>query len=1172
MKKDMTAETSRQEKKPFIRRMLTSKLFLIAVCSVLVYTLAGFFLLPYILKSQLKKYVAEDLNRTLQIEEIRLNPYALTLDISGLALNEADGEGILAFKRFFVNFETKSLFRWAWTFADISLDGLVLQVDVAPDKSVNLDRLVRDLSPESPHAAPPEPATDAPLPRLYFERIQVSNGYIRIRDRSLPTPAEMPIEPINLEITHLSTLPEEKGPHKITARLPGDGILVWSGEISLDPIWSEGQFKMENLHTKLAWNFLKQTLKIDAPEGILGLEGHYLFDYTAKAPEIKISDLTMQLDKLNLKVLDTPNAELAINAIRVDNGRFDLAKNDLAVGRLTLSGGNLQAAVEEDGRLSWENILVEKPNEKPAQVSKTATDNATPFKIHMENIQLKDMGIKFEDQSRLNPISMDLESLGLSLKAEAEISGKETNAIISEMGMDVNSLVVRQVGEAEDLLTFPRTTIKGGQVDLAARRISVGEISIQGGDAAVWRTPKGAINMVQLTASENEGAIRREIGKAKTTAEEEQHPWSVHLGTIRMAAFGVQLSDRSLKDPKRYQLKNINLQVTDFETPPKEPFDFDLALDVAEGGNAEIEGRVDMKTLGVTLNIKADDVALTPLKPYLKEFLIPTLESGSLFLKGDVAYHKDKGTEDALTFKGGGGIKKLALIRPETGKTFLSWNLLDIKGIQFNTLPSALKVETVILDHLVGQFKIQKDGSLNVKDVMVSDRKPSAEAPPLKEKNKVSNKEPSETFPVDVNQVRIRNAEVDFADLSLLPPFAAKILKLNGAVNGFSSAPDRKITMALEGQVDQYGSVNIKGELEPLNTKAYSDVKMIFRNVEMTRLTPYSAKFAGRKIDSGKISLDLDYHVVDGRLKGENEIIVDSLKLGERVENPDATHLPLDLAIALLKDANDRIQLGLPVAGSLDDPEFSYGHLIWKALVNVLSKIVTAPFRALASLVGGDEEDLGTVKFEVGKSRITPPEKEKLAKLAAAMKQRPQLAVEVQGQYAPEADGAALKYLAVRQALAKRMGETDITETNLSTEPLNLTDPLTRKALDGMAAEMMKATELAALKESYGLTPPQPEKTEKTAKKSEPKAPLKPKKPDPDGFYKALFEALVKQQPLPENALAALAEKRAEAVVLELSTVGGVPLNQLKSIPSAGDGQAEKDTVTIKLKLTAREK
>ena len=255
--------------------------------------------------------------------------------------------------------------------------------------------------------------------------------------------------------------------------------------------------------------------------------------------------------------------------------------------------------------------------------------------------------------------------------------------------------------------------------------------------------------------------------------------------------------------------------------------------------------------------------------------------------------------------------------------------------------------------------------------------------------------------------------------------------------------------MALEGQVDQYGSATIKGELAPFNTKGYSDVKMVFRNVEMTRLTPYSAKFAGRKIDSGKISLDLYYNVVDSRLKGENQIIVDSLVLGERIEGSDAMDLPLDLAIALLKDSNDRIQLGLPVAGSLDDPEFSYGHLVWKTLVNVLTKMVTAPFRALASLIGGDEEDLGTVKFEVGKSRITPPEKEKLAKLAGAINQRPQLTVDVQGQYATEADGAVLKHLAVRQILAQRMGKPPITDLNLDTEPLNMADPATRKALEG---------------------------------------------------------------------------------------------------------------------------
>ncbi|NQV02145.1 MAG: DUF748 domain-containing protein [Bacteroidia bacterium] len=481
-----------------------------------------------------------------------------------------------------------------------------------------------------------------------------------------------------------------------------------------------------------------------------------------------------------------------------------------------------------------------------------------------------------------------------------------------------------------------------------------------------------------------------------------------------------------------------------------------------------------------------------------------------------------------------------------------------MKGIDFNTLPGALQVETVLLDHLKGQFVIKKDGSLNLDNVMVSEQKPPAKSPPLEDDKAISKEKPTKQFPVNVNQVRIRDAEVDFADLSLVPPFGAKIHKLKGVISGFSSSPEGRIVMALEGQVDRYGSATIKGELAPLNTRGFNDVKMVFRNVEMTRLTPYSTKFAGRKIDSGKISLDLYYNVVDSRLKGENQIIVESLELGERIEGSDAMDLPLDLAIALLKDSNDRIQLGLPVAGSLDDPEFSYGHLVWKALVNVLTKMVTAPFRALASLVGGDEEDLGLVNFEVGRSRITPPEAEKLAKLAVAIKQRPQLTIEVQGQYAPEADGAVLKHLAIRQALAKRMGRADITDLNLDIEPLNTTDPATQKVLDTMAAERMDEPALNALKKTYGLKPSPPQGSEKTKTKPLPEKPSTPPKPDPAGFYTALFQNLVKQQPLTENDFTMLAQKRAKAVISELERADGINAAQLKIIESTGGGRSKR--------------
>jgi hypothetical protein len=137
-------------------------------------------------------------------------------------------------------------------------------------------------------------------------------------------------------------------------------------------------------------------------------------------------------------------------------------------------------------------------------------------------------------------------------------------------------------------------------------------------------------------------------------------------------------------------------------------------------------------------------------------------------------------------------------------------------------------------------------------------------------------------------------------------------------------------------------------------------------------------KFAGYKIASGKISLDLNYKVRNGQLEGDNQVVIDQLTLGERVDSPDALKLPLELAIAILKDSNGRIDLGLPVSGSLDDPQFSYGAVIWKAVVNVLTRIVTAPFRALGALFGGDGAKLEAIDFDPGSAAILPPEREKL--------------------------------------------------------------------------------------------------------------------------------------------------------------------------------------------------
>ena len=147
----------------------------------------------------------------------------------------------------------------------------------------------------------------------------------------------------------------------------------------------------------------------------------------------------------------------------------------------------------------------------------------------------------------------------------------------------------------------------------------------------------------------------------------------------------------------------------------------------------------------------------------------------------------------------------------------------------------------------------------------------------------------------------------------------------------------------------------------------FLDLAASARGVELTRLTPYAAKYAGYPITKGKLSVDVKYHVENGKLEAQNKLFLEQLTFGDKVDSPDATKLPVLLAVALLRNSRGEIDLNLPVSGSLSDPEFSVGGVILRALVNLLTKAVTAPFSLLASAfsgAGGDE--LSYVEFKPG--------------------------------------------------------------------------------------------------------------------------------------------------------------------------------------------------------------
>jgi hypothetical protein len=239
------------------------------------------------------------------------------------------------------------------------------------------------------------------------------------------------------------------------------------------------------------------------------------------------------------------------------------------------------------------------------------------------------------------------------------------------------------------------------------------------------------------------------------------------------------------------------------------------------------------------------------------------------------------------------------------------------------------------------------------------------------------------------------------------PNFATGILDLNGTISGLSGRLGSHAKIDLAGKVDRYAPVTIGGEIQPFAYDKFANVHMKFENLDLTRVSPYSGKFAGYKIAKGKMMMDITYHIVDRKLQAQHHIVVDQLELGEKVDSPDATHLPVKLAIALLKDSNGVIDLPLPVDGNLDDPNFHLGPVIWKVVVNVLTKIVTSPFKLLGSLFGGGE-NLDIIEFAPGSAAIDPAATTKIESLRKAMSSRPGLKLEIPQASCPEADGAAL--------------------------------------------------------------------------------------------------------------------------------------------------------------------
>ena len=1089
-----------------------------------VYTLAGFWLLPLLIRHQLPQFGQAELQRQLTIGEVRFNPFTLRLEATDLKLSESDGAPLFAIGGFAVEMQWRSIVRRAWSFADIRVTAPSATLFIGPDGRFNIAQLLDTLDHR-----PRDNSADTGMPRVIVEQFTLEQGKVEMHDRRAGY--DNTFTPIDFTLSHFSTLPEQNDTHTFTAQSARGGKMRWKGTASVNPVLASGEVVLENASLPELAVYLKSYTRARVAAGQLSATVPYTFAYAQGKFEARLAGAKLSLRDFAVAREGVTDSFAGITRLDIGGIDADLARRQATINEVRADGGKLSVRRDAKGELDLANLMIETAG--PAAAANTPANGVAvgDWNVAVKQVRFDQLQVSAIDETVTPPLKVNAGKVGLQLALTAQQTNAGFQLKVSDAALSLADLAVSSGAQAP--LKVAQVGFTEGTADVAARQVSLGRLYAEGGQLQLVREKDGKLNVLELLP--RPGASRAPVPATQASAPK---PWLAAAKIVELSKFGADITDRDA---------GVNVHITDLalklegaSSDLSKKVAFNAGLNVREGGQLAAQGSVVPGTGQLQADVRVKQLALAPLQPLLAQHLKLKIAGGNVSAQGRVAAGAGTAKSAGLSYAGALNVAGLTLNELD-GDLFASWKNVAADKFTATVSPNRIDIPELRIVGANAKLIIEDDRSFNALRLLV---RPAAAATPAAAVVPVKAAPADDPFPVRVRRMRFQDAKLDFTDLSLRPQFAAKIYELNGVVNGLSSSREARSQIELDGRVDEFGLARIRGELNPFAPRNNTDVNMVFKNVDMVPASPYSMKFAGYRIAEGKISLDLQYKIRDSKLEGSNQIVIDKLTLGERVDSPDALKLPLQLAIAILKDSDGRIDLGLPVSGDLSDPQFSYGAIFWKAITNVITKIVTAPFRALGALLGVSGEKLESIDFDAGSAKLLPPEREKIKQVAQILAKRAQLKLSVPGQYSEAADGAALRARAVREEIAKRAGIK--LQPGEEPGPLDIGDRKVRGAIRDLYEARFGAAELDKQKAAAESAPPAKKDDAKKDEKSQ--LPMwqrvgkmiqgEPQVADPGPFYGKLQERLNQNQALPADALGKLGAERADAILAALKEAG----------------------------------
>lgn len=428
---------------------------------------------------------------------------------------------------------------------------------------------------------------------------------------------------------------------------------------------------------------------------------------------------------------------------------------------------------------------------------------------------------------------------------------------------------------------------------------------------------------------------------------------------------------------------------------------------------------VEPKQNLIKVDVAIDNLSIAPIVT-----LLPAnnpLQTNSGIMAGKLGYQIRQGLWSTV---GDLSLWNVEITEGKPRQAFMKWRQADLKQIDLRKLVSgktSLTIDEILFEQPDFKYDLDEQGFSNIRRMFAKPTPTPAPATATASEvpaNTIAGK--SSNFELDIKAIKLRNGIVHFADLAVVPQLQTDIRQLNGSLLGVSNVPGRYAAIALDGLIADRGSFRAKGQAAFDDPRRNHDVSFEFKNVPLKATNAYFMKYAGYAIQDGRLDLMLNYRAKDAELVGQNRFVIKDIELGEEVPNFQGRRLPLRLAIALLEDSDNVIDISLGIKGNVDSPEFSATGLVWQAIRTVLTNIVTAPFRALASLLGLQSDT--PIHAVLGESSYLPVDQEKLDKLAGVLVKRPHATIEFVGAYDPNADKAALARARADRAILNAAG------------------------------------------------------------------------------------------------------------------------------------------------------